>query len=146
MVAPSVCCAVAFWRISLSASIFLVLSVKDCIVTMSDHITKSYQEESGTSMRPYHSVWLSHWAHSGCKSANGACNNLSTSSESGEENSQTKKRPLLDGAMQATLNGKHAIGSGEVAGETADYPNNESLTGRSKKRRKERPRLVKVEL
>ena len=115
-----------------------VLSVKDCIVTMSDHITKSYQEESGTSMRPYHSVWLSHWAHSGCKSANGACNNLSTSSESGEENSQTKKRPLLDGPMQATINGKHAIGSGEVAGVTADYPNNESLTGRSKKRRKER--------
>ncbi|XP_022986482.1 uncharacterized protein LOC111484211 [Cucurbita maxima] len=105
---------------------------------MSDHITKSYQEESGTSMRPYHSVWLSHWAHSGCKSANGACNNLSTSSESGEENSQTKKRPLLDGPMQATINGKHVIGSGEVAGVTADYPNNESLTGRSKKRRKER--------
>lgn len=124
---------------SFASDTFQVLTVKDCPVTMSDHITKSYQEGNGTSMRPYHSVWLAHWSRPGCKSANGAGNNLSTSGESGEESSQTKKRPLLDGPMPAAITAKqHDIGSGEVAGVSADNPNNESLTGRSKKRRKER--------
>lgn len=113
-------------------------ALKDYLVTMSDHITKSYQEGNGMSTRPYHSVWLAHWSRSGCKSANGAYNNLSTSGESGEEISQTKKRPLLDGPVPVTATGELDIGSGEVAGVSADNPNNESLTGRSKKRRKER--------
>lgn len=107
---------------------------------MSDHTTKSYQEGNGKSMRPYHSAWLAHWSRPGCKSANGASNSLSTSGESSEESSQTKKRPLLDGPMPtATGSIKHDIGFGEVAGVGADNPNNKSLTMmRSKKRRKER--------
>ncbi|KAE8651876.1 uncharacterized protein LOC101215624 [Cucumis sativus] len=105
---------------------------------MSDHITKSYQEGNGASTRPYHSVWLAHWSRSGCKSANGVCNNLSTSDESCEESSQAKKRPLLDGSVPVTITGKLDIGSGKVAGVSADNLSHESLTGRSKKRRKER--------
>ncbi|XP_023006865.1 F-box protein At2g16365-like [Cucurbita maxima] len=103
---------------------------------MSDHIMKSYQEGKGTSMRPYHSVWLAHWSRPGCKSANGACNNLLTSGESDEESSQTKKRPLLEGPMATTITANHDIGSGEVAGVRADNTN--KMTERSKKCRKER--------
>lgn len=107
-------------------------------ITMSDHITKSHQQGNGTSMRPYHSSWLAHWSRPGSKSGSGGCNNLSISVESGEESSQTKKRPLLDDPMPATSIAKRDIGVGGVVGVSADNPNNESLTGRSKKRRKER--------
>ncbi|XP_008460952.2 uncharacterized protein LOC103499684 isoform X2 [Cucumis melo] len=127
-------------RMSIERGMLMVPTVKDYLVTMSDHITKSYQEGNGASTRPYHSVWLAHWSRSGCKSANGACYNLSTSDESCEESSQAKKRSLLDGSVPVTITGKLDIGSGKVAGVrvSADNLNHESLTGRSKKRRKER--------